>query len=53
MSTLTLELDVPVVVVDRAYARAALRECIQYHEHGNETEIVNNKVVCFNCGGSL
>lgn len=35
------------------WARAALKECIAYHEHGVETEVINGKTMCFNCGGAL
>jgi hypothetical protein len=39
---------------DRIWQRAALRECIQYGEHGEETETtLDGREICFNCGSSL
>lgn len=50
----TLLLEIPTVnVEDLAYQRAAIRECIQYGEHGQEIEHKHGRQVCFNCGGSL
>jgi hypothetical protein len=51
----TILLDMPTVDIDQlSYQRAALRECIAYGEHGEETEIAEDgREVCFNCGGSV
>lgn len=35
------------------WARAALKECIAYQEHGQDLEEIDGQVVCFNCGGKL
>lgn len=35
------------------WARAALRECIQYKEHGHDIEERDGRTICFNCGGAL
>lgn len=40
--------------LDRLWLRAAIRECIQYGEHGTETEDdEHGRTVCFNCRGRL
>jgi hypothetical protein len=37
-----------------AYRRAALRECIEYGDHGIDIEETpDGHEVCFNCGGAL
>lgn len=41
-------------ITDILWARAALRECIEYGEHGIESEITEEgREICFNCGGAL
>lgn len=42
-----------ITTVDLLWKRAAIRECILYEEHGQETEVIQGRVVCFNCGGKL
>lgn len=40
--------------LDRLWLRAAIRECIEYGEHGIETEEdEHGHTVCFNCQGQL
>lgn len=47
-------LEAPIVDRDtRAWFRAALRECIEFGDHGTYTEEVSGKTVCFDCGGEL
>jgi hypothetical protein len=48
----TMLLDAPTVDVDELeYRQAALRECVQYGEHGVEIEMdEDGQEVCFNCG---
>lgn len=46
-----LTLEVPVL--DIKWLRAAQRECVEFGDHGTYTEMVNNKIVCFDCGGAL
>lgn len=51
----TILLDMPTVnVEDLLYQRAALKECIAYGEHGEETETTEDgREVCFNCGAAI
>lgn len=35
------------------YIRAAIRECIEYGEHGLEIEVIDGQFRCFNCEGAL
>lgn len=46
-------LTIEPLKLDLKWFRAAIRECIKYDEHGHDTEVVNGKTVCWNCGGEL
>jgi hypothetical protein len=35
------------------WKRAAQRECIQFGDHGQDTEEESGHTVCFNCGGAV
>jgi hypothetical protein len=40
--------------LDMLWLRAAIRECIEYGEHGHDTEINEaGREVCFNCRGAI
>lgn len=50
MQTALLEMP----AVDLSYQRAALKECIEYGEHGQDVETDDDgHPVCFNCGSRL
>lgn len=51
----TILLEAPRADIDAIlWARAALRECLQYGEHAVDTELdEHGHEVCFNCGGRL
>lgn len=52
MQIALLELQNPSL--DMAWLRAAIRECIEYGEHGAETEEdEDGHIICFNCQGRL
>jgi hypothetical protein len=52
MQTILFVMDTPAL--DLAWYRAALRECIAYGEHGQETEVNDDgRIVCFNCGNTV
>lgn len=50
---LQTKLDINTITLDRLWLRAALRECIEYGEHGNNIETVNDRATCWNCGNAL
>lgn len=46
-------IELEPITLDHLWLRAALKECVEYQEHGQETELVNGKVTCWNCGNAL
>jgi hypothetical protein len=53
MQTLLFNQSLTEDVDDILWARAALRECLAYREHGLEVEDREGKTICFNCGGQV
>jgi hypothetical protein len=52
MQAVLFELESPAI--DMAWMRAAIRECIEYGEHGVLIEISEQgRPVCFNCRGRV
>jgi hypothetical protein len=51
MQAILFEMAEPAI--DLAWLRAAIRECIEYGEHGTIIEEEGAHTVCFNCRGRL